>query len=61
MADEILQRLVRIETKLDGILREGRDHETRLRSVEKWRWLIVGGGAVVIFLVQFVPSLIHGR
>jgi hypothetical protein len=58
----VLERLVRIETKLD-IARQAEDsrvklederhgdHESRIRSLEKYRWLMAGaaaaGGGVV--------------
>lgn len=45
-----IERLVRIETKLDGLVQttgeRGIDHETRLRALEKAKWLIVGAATV---------------
>ena len=45
-----VERLVRIETKLDILVesteKRGADHETRLRALEKVKWIIIGGSAV---------------
>lgn len=40
--EEILQRLARIETKLDQSLATGVDHEKRIREVEHWKARVVG-------------------
>lgn len=44
MSDTV-ERLARIETKLDMLLTRLTDHETRLRALEAWRWLQVGAAA----------------
>jgi hypothetical protein len=47
---EVVERLARIETKLDTTLSTGRDHEKRLRAVEKRQWYHTGGVAVIGFI-----------
>lgn len=39
-------RLARIETKMDMYLTGHADHESRIRSLEKARWLLVGAGTI---------------
>lgn len=46
-----IERLVRIETKLDIVLAQHTDHEVRLRALERAKWIAAGiaaagGGAV---------------
>jgi hypothetical protein len=38
----VVERLTRIETKLNGICRDGVDQEQRIRSLEKTKWLAIG-------------------
>ena len=40
--EEVLQRLARIETKLDNTLTGHTDHEERLRTIEAWRHKAMG-------------------
>jgi hypothetical protein len=55
VSDDHGERLVRVETKLDIFLN---DHETRIRKVERWQWLLSGafgfisggGGALLVAL-----------
>lgn len=47
---ECLERLARIETKLDQHLDGGKDKEARIRSLEKERWLFRGGLAAIVGL-----------
>ena len=47
---ECLERLARIETKLDGYAAGCSDKENRLRSLERERWTWRGGLAAVIAL-----------
>jgi len=58
---EVLERLARIETKLDDTMGVRADHETRIRSLEVWRYLTTGGatavGALFGFLVSHLPKL----
>lgn len=49
--NEVIERLVRIETKLDKSLSVADDHETRVRSLEREQWLHRGGASVVAVLV----------
>lgn len=45
------ERLVRMETKLDMLVemseKRGLDHEARLRSLEQFKWVVMGIAAVV--------------
>jgi len=50
--DGALQRLTRIETKLDAALECSEDHEHRLRSVENKQWWMSGAAAVIGFLAS---------
>jgi hypothetical protein len=42
----LIERLVRIETKLDQSNRTHDDHETRIRKLERALWLVAGAGLV---------------
>lgn len=49
-ADELHQLAVtvaRMEGKLDAIITANTDHEARLRSLERWRWLMTGGASLI--------------
>lgn len=51
MTEEQFERLIRIETKIDGFLQIHTDHETRIRTLEKLLWRASGlamamGGAI---------------
>lgn len=48
---ECLERLARIETKLDNYAESNSDKEKRLRSLERERWTWRGGLAAVIGLI----------
>ena len=39
---QILERLVRMETKLDEVNKKVPDHESRIRGLEQKLWMIVG-------------------
>lgn len=41
------ERLATIETKLDMLIVRRDDHESRLRSLEKWRWLWAGAAGAL--------------
>lgn len=46
MTDEAIRDLlVEIKTKLDLLLPQHADHETRLRALERTKWLAVGAAA----------------
>ncbi|HEX4816711.1 MAG TPA: hypothetical protein VFV66_28550 [Nonomuraea sp.] len=49
MTDEplIIERLARIETKLDNAIGRADDHETRIRRLERALWLVTGAAAAV--------------
>lgn len=55
---EVVERLVRIETKLDAQLTRSGDHEGRLRRLERALWLAAGaataGGGVLGTIAQQV-------
>lgn len=51
-----VERLVRIETKLDAFLRTQNDHEIRIRTVEGWRSRIIGMAAAVSLLIAFLKD-----
>ena len=57
MADSDRDILIEIKTKLDIALGHLSDHETRLRALEKTKWLILGAaaaaGGVAGKLVEF--------
>lgn len=50
-----IERLVRIETKMDLLIdstgKRGEDHENRLRALEQFRWKLFGGCAAVAAVV----------
>jgi hypothetical protein len=50
--DEVVQRLTRIETKLDAALECDKDHEKRLRGLEHKQWWLSGVAAVAGFLAS---------
>lgn len=52
-----LERLVRIETKLDAALADQTDHETRLRALERWKYaipasLLSAAGAILVAVLK---------
>lgn len=54
----IVERLARIETKLDVQLTTQADHESRLRRLERALWIVAGfsmaGGAGLAKVLSFV-------
>lgn len=42
---EVLERLTRIEVKLDTAIARGDDHETRIRRLERVVWVAAGAAA----------------
>lgn len=42
MVDPVAVHLAVINTKLDTLIDNGSDHEVRLRSLESFKWLLVG-------------------
>lgn len=57
---EVLDRLVRIETKLDGVLVRGDDHEGRVRRLERAVWVAAGAGVAGGALVGGIAQQIMG-
>lgn len=56
---DVVDRLARIETKVDALSARRDDHETRVRWLERKYWLAAGGGAVVVFaLAKMIPELV---
>ncbi len=52
---EIIERLVRIETRLsNGLCRDIEDHERRLRFLERSFWTAFGALAVLQVILKFV-------
>ena len=49
--------LARIEVKLDMALKDSADHETRIRSLERWRYALPV--ALLITLVSTVSTIIQ--
>lgn len=49
---EIVQRLTRIETKLDTHIVRVDDHEKRLRFLERYAFILVGVFALIILVVK---------
>ena len=57
---EILQRLVRIETKLEGFMQyvnedvteKSSDHEKRIRFLERYALLLLGGFGLLMIAIQ---------
>jgi hypothetical protein len=54
MNQEVIERLTRIETKVDALVYDGSDIETRVRTLERWRWILAGGGGVISALLAWV-------
>ena len=38
----------------EDISTKNEDHETRLRSLEKYRWMLVGGIAILSFIIGHI-------
>lgn len=55
----IIESLVEIKTLLQGVLSKSEDHESRIRSLERAKWLIAGiaaagGGTAGTLISQFL-------
>jgi hypothetical protein len=57
---EVLERLVRIEVKLDTQLTRADDHETRIRRMERALWLASGGAAAAGGVLGTIAQQIMG-
>lgn len=58
---EVIDRLARMDVKLDQLLSSVGDHEVRLRALEKAKWMIVGaasagGGAMGAIASQLMGA-----
>ena len=47
----------RMEAKLDLTLTRLDDHSMRLRAMERFRWIVVGGGMLLGFLIAARENL----
>ncbi|MGI5285238.1 hypothetical protein ACQEVF_18145 [Nonomuraea polychroma] len=60
MDREVIETLVRMETKLDAAISRGDDHEDRIRRLERAVWVAAGagmaGGGVFGVIVQGVTG-----
>lgn len=57
---EVLERLTRIEVKLDVAVSRTEDHEGRLRRLERALWVATGAAAMTGGLVGSIASKILG-
>lgn len=52
--------LVRLDTKMDYIINNDADKERRIRSLERWRWMLMGAataaGATAGFVAQYIGA-----
>lgn len=44
---EFYQAFGRLEGKIDLVLQRADDAERRIRSLERWSWMVLGGAAVI--------------
>lgn len=54
---ELFQALGRLEGKVDILLKGLPDIEKRVRALENWKWMLLGGASVVAILASFVTRL----
>lgn len=52
--NEILQRLTRIETKLDSKIEKLNDHERRIRFLERYAFILLGVFGLITILIEVV-------
>lgn len=50
--NEILQRLTRIETKLDSKIEKLADHEKRIRFLERYAFMLLGVFGLIMVIIQ---------
>jgi hypothetical protein len=67
LSNEIAHTETRITAKLDEMRTEAssdkKAHDVRLTSLENWRWMLVGGGIVLGFVIGRIPymtSILNG-
>ena len=46
--------LARIEAKLDIYAITQARHAGEIEDLKKWRWLSIGGSAVIVFLIEII-------
>jgi hypothetical protein len=62
--------LIRLDEKVSGLITEVKklteiqnkrldDHETRIRRLEKWVWIAIGGLTVIQIVVEIAISWMH--
>ena len=56
---EVIDRLARIETKTDAAVEAHRDHEERIRGLEKRMWTVGGAAAVVGAVLTKLSMALH--
>lgn len=59
-SNEVLERLVRIETKLDAAISRADDHETRIRRMERMLWLAAGAATAAGGVLGTIAQQIMG-
>lgn len=57
---EVLERLTRIEVKLDAQLARADDHETRIRRMERMLWLAAGAATAAGGVLGTIAQQIMG-
>ncbi len=58
--NDLLVSFARVEGKLDALTAARDDHETRLRTLEAWRWVQLGASAVSGGAVAGIVKLLSG-
>lgn len=53
---EILQRLTRIETKLDSKIEKLADHEKRIRFLERYAFILLGIFGIAVIIIQTITK-----
>jgi hypothetical protein len=45
-----------LDDKLHNVFNIQSDHDRRINSLERWRWYIVGGGTVLLFVLKLLAA-----
>ena len=60
---KIMEALKELKSGVDAnrsaIQNDSKDLEKRVEQLERWRWILVGGGMVVGFIVTKLPSVLN--
>lgn len=56
---DVVERLARIETKSDAAVEAHRDHEDRIRGLERRMWTVGGAAAVVGAVLTKLSLSLH--